>query len=117
MRMLAILDRLKVSKSKRGFMDFWPILKAAGKQEAPDFPYKGLIPRVKSGTVSFHLRTGVAGKMLQKFVNSGVKLAILGDVSAYTAASSALRDFIYESNRGEAIWFVADRHELEQRLG
>jgi len=57
MRMLAILDRLKVSKSKRGFMDFWPILKAAGKQEAPDFPYKCLIPRVKSGTVSFHLRT------------------------------------------------------------
>ena len=65
----------------------------------------------------FHLRTGVAGKMLQKFVNYGVKLAILGDVSAYTAASSALRDFIYESNRGEVIWFVADRHELEQRLG
>jgi hypothetical protein len=64
-----------------------------------------------------HLRTGVAGEMLQKFVNYGVKLAILGDVSGYTTASSALRDFIYESNRGETIWFVANRHELEQRLG
>jgi hypothetical protein len=76
-----------------------------------------VLPVSLLGPNFFHLRTGVAGEMLQKFVNYGVKLAILGDVSVYTATSSALRDFIYESNRGETIWFVADRHELEQRLG
>jgi len=64
----------------------------------------------------FRLRSGVAGELVQKFVNYGVKLAILGDVSAHTAASSALRDFVYESNRGEAIWFVADRLALDHRL-
>ena len=37
--------------------------------------------------LQLNLRTGVAGEMLQKFINYGVKLAILGDVSDYAAAS------------------------------
>ena len=64
----------------------------------------------------FQLRTAVAGAMLQKFVNYRLRLAIIGDFSAFAANSSALRAFIQESNRGGAIWFLANAGELENRL-
>lgn len=51
----------------------------------------------------FNLRTCLAGEILQKFVNYGVRLAIYGDFSTYT--SKALKDFIYESNHGKNIYF------------
>lgn len=38
------------------------------------------------------------------------------DVSEYTARSSAFRDYVYETNLGRRVWFVADDAELEQRL-
>jgi hypothetical protein len=41
---------------------------------------------------------------------------IVGDISAHLAESSALRDFVYEANRGRNVWFLANREELEQRL-
>jgi len=63
----------------------------------------------------FRLRTGVAGEFLQKFVTYGVRIAILGDISRHLAASSALRDFVYESNRGRDIWFDANEEELRLR--
>jgi len=52
----------------------------------------------------FVLSTGLAGEILQKFVNYGAKLAIVGDFSGYT--SKPLRDFMYESNRGSSVFFV-----------
>ena len=61
------------------------------------------------------LRTGVAGAFLQKFVTYGVRVAILGDISRHLEASSALRDFVYESNRGRDIWFVGTQEELRSR--
>ena len=64
----------------------------------------------------FQLRTAVAGAMLQKFVNYRLRLAIIGDFSALAANSSALHAFIQESNRGAAIWFLANVGELEERL-
>jgi hypothetical protein len=64
----------------------------------------------------FQLRTGVAGAILQKFVNYRLRLAIIGDFSAMASNSSALHAFIQESNRGGAIWFLADIRELEKRL-
>ena len=64
----------------------------------------------------FRLRTRVAGEIIQKFVTYGVRVAIVGDISAYLSESSALRDFVYEANRGRHIWFVATREELDQRL-
>lgn len=64
----------------------------------------------------FQLRTGVAGAMLQKFVNYRLRLAIIGDFSALASNSSALHAFIQESNRGGAIWFLASVSELENRL-
>jgi hypothetical protein len=49
-------------------------------------------------------------------VNYRLKLVILGDYSQFASNSAPLRDFIYESNRGNAVWFLADRKELEERL-
>jgi len=44
-------------------------------------------------------------------------VAIVGNISAQLEESSALQDFVYESNRGEHVWFVTDLAELEKRLG
>ncbi len=62
----------------------------------------------------FILSTGVAGEILQKFINYHVKAAIFGDYSRYT--SKPLRDFIYESNNGVDIFFTATREEAVERL-
>ena len=51
----------------------------------------------------FILSTCMAGEILQKFVNYGVRFAIYGDFSRYT--SKPLKDFMYESNRGKDIYF------------
>lgn len=62
----------------------------------------------------FILSTGIAGEILQKFVNYHVKAAIYGDYSHYT--SKPLKDFIYESNQGRDIFFTATREEALQKL-
>ncbi len=62
----------------------------------------------------FILSTGMAGEILQKFMNYQVKVAIYGDYSHYT--SKPLKDFIYESNRGKNFFFVATRKEAVQKL-
>jgi Domain of unknown function (DUF4180) len=64
----------------------------------------------------FRLRTGMAGDMLQKFVMYGVRVVLVGNISEQVAASTALRDFVTESNRGDAIWFVTTVADLENRL-
>jgi len=74
-----------------------------------------VIPAQRCGDDFFRLRTGIAGQFLQKFVTYGVRVAILGDISPHLDASSALRDFVYESNRGRDIWFVATLEELRSR--
>ena len=45
-----------------------------------------------------------------------LRLAVVGDISRHLAESAALRHLVYESNRGEQIWFVADLSELEAKL-
>lgn len=62
----------------------------------------------------FVLSSGLAGEVLQKFINYGVKLAIYGDYSRYT--SKPLRDFIYESNQGKDFFFVAKEEEAIQMI-
>lgn len=52
----------------------------------------------------FILSTGMAGEILQKFMNYHVKAAVYGDYSHYT--SKPLKDFIYESNHGKDFFFV-----------
>ncbi|GGT22565.1 DUF4180 domain-containing protein [Streptomyces chromofuscus] len=64
----------------------------------------------------FLLRSGVAGAVMQKFVNYRLRLAIVGDVSRHVARSTALRDFLRETNQGGHIWFLPDEDELAARL-
>ena len=62
----------------------------------------------------FILSSGLAGGVLQKFINYHVKAAIYGDYARYT--SKPLRDFIYESNNGHDFFFVATRQEAIEKL-
>jgi len=62
----------------------------------------------------FILSTRLAGDILQKFVNYRKKIAIFGDFSRYT--SKPLRDFIYESNSGNDVFFVSTEQEAVERL-
>ena len=62
----------------------------------------------------FVLSTGMAGEILQKFMNYQVKMAVYGDYSHYT--SKPLKDFIYESNHGKDFFFVSTKEEAIQKL-
>jgi hypothetical protein len=64
----------------------------------------------------FKLRTRVAGDILQKFVQYGFRIAILGDISSHVSESTALRDFVYECNSGRQIWFVPSVEKLSELL-
>jgi hypothetical protein len=74
-----------------------------------------VVPVERLGDGFLRLSTRIAGEVIQKFVNYGYSLAIVGDVSQAVAASDALRDFIRESNRGRHVWFVEDMAALEAR--
>lgn len=62
----------------------------------------------------FILSTGLAGEILQKWINYHIKAAVWGDYSRYT--SKPLRDFIYESNQGKDFFFVETQEEALERL-
>ena len=62
----------------------------------------------------FVLSSGLAGEVLQKYINYGGRIAIYGDYSHYT--SKPLRDFIYESNKGHDVFFVATEDEAIECL-
>ncbi len=62
----------------------------------------------------FVLSTGLAGEILQKFINYGGRIAIYGDYTHYT--SKPLKDFIYESNKGKDIFFVSTKDEAIEML-
>ena len=62
----------------------------------------------------FILSKGLAGEILQKYVNFGGRIAIYGDYSHYT--SKPLKDFIYESNKGKDVFFVATQDEAVDML-
>lgn len=62
----------------------------------------------------FKLSNGLAGEILQKFINYNVKFAIIGDFSHYQ--SKPLRDLIYESNHGKDIYFVPTEEEAFDKL-
>ena len=62
----------------------------------------------------FILSKGLAGEILQKFINYQTKFAIYGDYSKYT--SKPLKDFIYESNKGKDIFFVSNEDESIEML-
>lgn len=63
----------------------------------------------------FDLSTRLAGGVLQKFVNYGAALAIVGDFAGF--GSQSLQDFMRESNRGRTVFFVADEKAARLKLG
>ena len=62
----------------------------------------------------FILSSGLAGEILQKYINYGARIAIYGDFSHYT--SKPLKDFIYESNKGKDVFFVSTAEEAVDML-
>lgn len=74
------------------------------------------IPAARLHPAMFDLSTRLLGLFLQKFVTYKVRVAILGDISEHTAASTALTDFVRESNQGGHVWFVEDLKALTTRL-
>lgn len=62
----------------------------------------------------FVLSTGLAGEILQKYINYSGKLAIYGDFSHYT--SKPLKDFIRESNKEKDFFFAATKDEAVKKL-
>jgi Domain of unknown function (DUF4180) len=64
----------------------------------------------------FRLSTGIAGEITQKLVNYRLRLAVIGDITDHLAESNALRDFVWEANHGDQIWFLADEKALEEKL-
>lgn len=62
----------------------------------------------------FDLKNRMAGEILQKFSNYRVRLAIVGDFSAYTKKS--ITDFMYESNNGKLINFLGSVEEALEKL-
>ncbi len=62
----------------------------------------------------FILSSGLAGEILQKYINYGGRIAIYGDYSHYT--SKPLHDFIYECNKGHDVFFIATEDEAVECL-
>ena len=62
----------------------------------------------------FDLKTGIAGEILQKFTQYGMRLAVVGDFDHYE--SSSLQAFIRECNRGSQLFFCPNRDEARTRL-
>ena len=65
----------------------------------------------------FDLKSGIAGDVLQKFVNYRMKLAILGDISRYTDQSESLKALVRESNRGRDVAFLPNLDALIATVG
>ena len=75
---------------------------------------KLILPKACVAEAFFSLRTGLAGEILQKFVNYQMRLAIVGEYDHYT--SKPLQDFIRESNRGREICVLPSVEEAVRKL-
>ena len=73
-----------------------------------------ILPKAALDERFFVLSSGLAGDILQKFVNYQMKVAIVGDFSGYK--SKPLRDFIYESNSGKHVFFIGNEAEAIDKL-
>ena len=84
---------------------------------APDGADTIVVPVERLDPDFFRLSSGVAGEVVQKFVNYRRRLVILGDVSTHVQRSDAFRDWVREVHRGRDVVFVADEAELARRIG
>jgi hypothetical protein len=71
-----------------------------------------VIPVARLSPEFFHLGSGLAGAILQKFTNYRIRVAIVGDISGFTERSAPLRDFVAESNRRGQVRFVPSDAEV-----
>jgi hypothetical protein len=71
-----------------------------------------VIPVSRLAPDFFQLSTGLAGAVLQKCTNYNFRIVIVGDISAQTMDSKALRDFVYESNKRGDVRFITTIAEL-----
>ena len=69
---------------------------------------KNIIP------IFFKLSSGLAGEILQKCVNYGIKMAIVGNFEKYK--SNNLNAFIIECNRGRQFFFVDNVETAKEML-
>jgi len=72
-----------------------------------------VVPVERLSPEFFQLRTGVAGDIVQKFVQYRRRLVIVGDIAPYVTKSSAFGAFVIEANRGGDVWFLPNRYALE----
>jgi hypothetical protein len=75
-----------------------------------------VVPASRFGAEFFELSTGHAGEILQKLVNYGPTLAIIGDVGEHERDSDAFAAFVWESNRADHVWFLPDEDALAAKL-
>jgi Domain of unknown function (DUF4180) len=75
-----------------------------------------VIPAERFEDAFFQLHTRIAGEIVGKFAVYKMRVAIVGDISRHTEESSSLRAFVYESNRGDQLWFLASMEDFESRL-
>lgn len=66
------------------------------------------VPAARLEPAMFDLATRMLGEWAQKFVDYRAGFAVIGDLSVYTEASTALTAFVYESNRGRHLRFSPD---------
>jgi hypothetical protein len=80
-----------------------------------------ILPESVLDSAFFALRTGLAGEILEKFANYGLRVAITGDISRYLAESEALRNFVGGADHDGQVFFVPDaeaaRTALRKALG
>ena len=92
-----------------------PVAELTGPEKRiVDAPSALLVDKAAVAEDFFILSTGLAGEILEKFIQYRIKMAVYGDFSCYT--SKPLRDFIYESNHGSDFFFVPEREEALRLL-
>jgi len=77
-------------------------------------PKKLILHRHNIAADFFDLHTGLAGDVLQKFVNYHAQLAIVGDFSGIE--SEAFQALMRESNRGTHVFFVESVEAAKEKL-
>jgi hypothetical protein len=74
------------------------------------------VPVARFDPTFFDLSSRMAGHFIQKLQNYQLRLAVIGDLSAQMEKSTALRDFVSESNRIGHHLFVANASALAVAL-